>query len=145
MRLLHQRERFRRHPDVAWTKGPEDVRELAVLRSKLLRHRRRPPQVRWTIDLLSPAQLEPERRRTANCSPARAEPKPDAGSLHRRIIAPLSTVHSPSALTGSGELGTLPYHVAPRRGETFRFLTGILRVPALSRRKENVYEVRRAG
>ena len=29
---------IRRHPDVLWTKGPEDIEKLAVLQEKLLRH-----------------------------------------------------------------------------------------------------------
>lgn len=102
---------IRRHPDVAWTKGPEDVAKLVALQARLLEHAA--PLVRSGGRLIyCTCSLEPEEGE-GQIETFLAE-HPD---FARQPILPEEVGGLAEALTAQGDLRTLPHQLA---GETAR-------------------------
>lgn len=100
----------RRHPDVLWTKGPEDIAKLAKVQEELLAH---------AVTLLAPGgQLV-----FSNCSLDPAEGEEVVASilaanpdLQRVPIAPDALPGLEDAITPLGEIRTTPAMLAARDG-----------------------------
>lgn len=92
----------RRHPDVLWTKGPEDIAKLAVLQERLLRH---------ALTLLNPGGVLV----FSNCSLDRQEGEEvvsrvleDVKSVERVPVDAAKWPGMEQAITPLGEFRTLP-------------------------------------
>lgn len=98
---------IRRHPDVAWTKGPEDIRKMTILQSKLLDKAasllRSGGRMIYCTCSLEPEEGEKqieallERNATLKRAPFRSA---DLAAFDGTLA---------EALTGQGELRTLPF------------------------------------
>ncbi|MFT0861324.1 16S rRNA (cytosine(967)-C(5))-methyltransferase RsmB [Ancylobacter sp. G4_0304] len=96
---------IRRHPDVAWTKGPGDIASLKALQSRLLRH---------AANLLKPGgilvystcSLEPEEgeKQIESLLASRAD-------LSRDPVRPGECGIAPEWINAAGEVRTLPFHL----------------------------------
>jgi 16S rRNA (cytosine967-C5)-methyltransferase len=71
---------IRRHPDVLWTKGPEDIEKLAILQEKLLRHALTLVKPGGLV-VFSNCSLDPGRRNRC-----RAGPRPTRSVFERVAI-----------------------------------------------------------
>lgn len=102
---------IRRHPDVAWTKAPEDVIRLAALQARLLDHAaeltRPGGRLVYCTCSLEPAEGE---RQIAALLARRSD-------LRRDSIAPGEVGGIAEALTPEGDLRTLPHQIP---GDTAR-------------------------
>ncbi|RYE63600.1 MAG: RsmB/NOP family class I SAM-dependent RNA methyltransferase, partial [Rhizobiaceae bacterium] len=92
----------RRHPDVLWTKGPEDIGKLAVLQERMLRH---------AVTLVKPGGLIV----FSNCSldPLEGEKLvakvlADTPTLERQPVSPSDWPGLESAVSDLGEFRTTP-------------------------------------
>ena len=100
---------IRRHPDVLWTKGPEDIEKLALLQEKLLRH---------ALTLVKPGGLVV----FSNCSLDKREGEEVAervlgdGHCERVTIDPADWPGLEDAITPLGEFRTTPAMIAPQDG-----------------------------
>lgn len=100
---------IRRHPDVLWTKGPEDIEKLAVLQEKLLRH---------ALTLVKPGGLVV----FSNCSLDKREGEEVAerilaeGNCERVAIYPADWPGLEDAITPLGEFRTTPAMIPPQDG-----------------------------
>ena len=100
---------IRRHPDVLWTKGPEDIEKLAVLQEKLLRH---------ALTLVKPGGLVV----FSNCSLDKREGEEVAkrilaeGNCERVTINPEDWLGLEEAVTPLGEFRTTPAMIPPQDG-----------------------------
>ncbi len=96
---------LRRHPDVAWTKGPQDVTSLAALQARLLDHAAsllRPGGVL----VYSTCSLEPdEGERQIERLLAQSD------AFRREPVTPGECGLPAEWLTAAGEVRTLPYHL----------------------------------
>lgn len=101
---------MRRHPDIAWTKGPEDVARLAALQDRLLdaaaRLARRGGTIVYATCSLQPEEGERRIARLLERNPALARAPLQAGE-----VAGLD-----QAISAAGDLRTLPCHWAERGG-----------------------------
>ncbi|MGE7370537.1 RsmB/NOP family class I SAM-dependent RNA methyltransferase [Neorhizobium sp. NPDC001467] len=100
----------RRHPDVLWTKGPEDIGKLAVLQERMLRH---------ALTLVKPGGLVV----FSNCSLDPQEGEllvskvlADTPSVIRVPIDPAAWPGLEAAVTAHGEFRTTPALLPPRDG-----------------------------
>jgi len=100
----------RRHPDVLWTKGPEDIAKLAALQERLLRH---------ALTLVRPGGIVV----FSNCS---LDPE-EGEALVARVLSDTATVERvpiraadwpglEEAITPAGEFRTLPTMLHPGEG-----------------------------
>ena len=100
---------IRRHPDVLWTKGPEDIEKLALLQEKLLRH---------ALTLVKPDGLVV----FSNCSLDKREGEEVTervlgdGHCERVAIDPADWPGLEDAITPLGEFRTTPAMIAPQDG-----------------------------
>lgn len=100
---------IRRHPDVLWTKGPEDIEKLAVLQEKLLRH---------ALTLVKPGGLVV----FSNCSLDKREGEDvtervlASGACERVAIDPADWPGLENAVTPLGEFRTTPAMIEPEDG-----------------------------
>ncbi|CAN7285159.1 RsmB/NOP family class I SAM-dependent RNA methyltransferase [Pararhizobium sp. LjRoot238] len=100
---------IRRHPDVLWTKGPEDIENLALLQEKLLRH---------ALTLVKPGGLVV----FSNCSLDKREGEDVAerilaeGGCDRVAIDPADWPGLEDAITPLGEFRTTPAMIPPQDG-----------------------------
>ena len=101
---------LRRHPDIAWTKGPRDIARLAALQDRLLAA---------SVEMVKPGGLVVY----ATCSlqseecEARIAMLLDSGApVERAPVAPEEIPDLREAVTDSGDLRTLPCHWASRGG-----------------------------
>ncbi|WP_426238470.1 RsmB/NOP family class I SAM-dependent RNA methyltransferase [Pararhizobium sp. DWP1-1-3] len=100
---------IRRHPDVLWTKGPEDIEKLAVLQEKLLRH---------ALTLVKPGGLVV----FSNCSldmregEAVTERVLADGNCERVAIKAADWPGLENAVTPHGEFRTTPAMIDPQDG-----------------------------
>ncbi|KQY23785.1 RsmB/NOP family class I SAM-dependent RNA methyltransferase [Pararhizobium sp.] len=100
---------IRRHPDVLWTKGPEDIEKLAVLQEKLLRH---------ALTLVKPGGLVV----FSNCSLDTREGEDVTarvladGDCERVAIRPSDWSGLEKAVTPLGEFRTTPAMIDPQDG-----------------------------
>lgn len=101
---------LRRHPDIAWNKGPEDIARLAALQDRLLAA---------AVAMVKPGGLIVY----ATCSLQREECETRIAALlqsgapaERAPVAPDEIPDLREAVTGSGDLRTLPCHWAARGG-----------------------------
>jgi 16S rRNA (cytosine967-C5)-methyltransferase len=100
---------IRRHPDVLWTKGPEDIEKLAVLQEKLLRH---------ALTLVKPGGLVV----FSNCSLDKREGEVVTervladGHCERVPITPADWPGLENAVTPLGEFRTTPAMIDPQDG-----------------------------
>ncbi|MBP1858732.1 RsmB/NOP family class I SAM-dependent RNA methyltransferase [Rhizobium herbae] len=100
---------IRRHPDVLWTKGPEDIEKLAVLQEKLLRH---------ALTLVKPGGLVV----FSNCSLDKREGEVVTerilaeGTCERVAIDPADWPGLEDAITPLGEFRTTPAMIPPQDG-----------------------------
>lgn len=100
---------IRRHPDVLWTKGPEDIEKLALLQEKLLRH---------ALTLVKPGGLVV----FSNCSLDKREGEEVTervlgdGHCERVAIDPADWPGLEDAITPLGEFRTTPAMIAPQDG-----------------------------
>ncbi|HTO31383.1 MAG TPA: RsmB/NOP family class I SAM-dependent RNA methyltransferase [Pararhizobium sp.] len=100
---------IRRHPDVLWTKGPEDIEKLAVLQEKLLRH---------ALTLVKPGGVVV----FSNCSLDRREGEEVVervlanGGCERVAIDPADWPGLETAVTPLGEFRTTPAMIEPQDG-----------------------------
>ena len=94
---------LRRHPDVVWTKTPDDIAALSGLQARFLER---------SLDLVHPGG----RVVFSTCSTLKAEGEDLWQSFRERVtpdpIAP-SEVFGLPAVTGQGTLRTLPHHAFP--------------------------------
>lgn len=100
----------RRHPDVLWTKGPDDIGKLAVLQERMLRH---------AVTLVKPGGLVV----FSNCSldPIEGENVvakvlADIPGLERVPVDPAAWPGLEAAVTPLGEFRTTPALLQPRDG-----------------------------
>ena len=100
----------RRHPDVLWTKGPDDIGKLAVLQERMLRH---------AVTLVKPGGLIV----FSNCSldPLEGEVLvakvlADNPGLARVPIDPAAWPGLEAAVTSNGEFRTTPALLPPKDG-----------------------------
>ena len=105
---------IRRHPDVAWTKGEEDIRKLAGLQTPPARQGGGPAEARRPARLLH--LLARSRRR------ARRRPRPFS-ARHPGFRAPARSRLTEigglaECITPQGDLRTLPCHLDARRRQT---------------------------
>lgn len=97
---------IRRHPDVLWTKGPEDVAKLAALQERLLRH---------ALTLVKPDGIVV----FSNCSLDRSEGEEmverlvGEGLCERVAVQPSDWPGLEDAVTEKGEFRTTPAMIAP--------------------------------
>ena len=101
---------LRRHPDIAWNKGPEDVARLAALQDRLLAAAARIVRPGGLV-VYATCSLQPEE------GEARIAAALDAGAALERV--PIGTGEVPGlgeAVTASGDLRILPCHWAARGG-----------------------------
>ena len=100
---------IRRHPDVLWTKGPEDIEKLAVLQEKLLRH---------ALTLVKPGGVVV----FSNCSLDTREGEVVTarvladGHCERVPIKPADWPGLENAVTPQGEFRTTPAMIDPQDG-----------------------------
>lgn len=100
---------IRRHPDVLWTKGPEDIEKLANLQEKLLRH---------ALTLVKPGGLVV----FSNCSLDTREGEDVAarvlgdGDCERVAIRPADWPGLENAVSPLGEFRTTPAMIDPQDG-----------------------------
>jgi 16S rRNA (cytosine967-C5)-methyltransferase len=100
---------IRRHPDVLWTKGPEDIEKLAVLQEKLLRH---------ALTLVKPGGLVV----FSNCSLDMREGEVVTervladGNCERVAINSVDWPGLENAVTPLGEFRTTPAMIDPQDG-----------------------------
>ncbi|MEK1926902.1 MAG: RsmB/NOP family class I SAM-dependent RNA methyltransferase [Rhizobium giardinii] len=100
---------IRRHPDVLWTKGPEDIEKLALLQEKLLRH---------ALTLVKPGGLVV----FSNCSLDKREGEEVTervlgdGHCERVAIDPADWPGLEDAITPLGEFRTTPAMITPQDG-----------------------------
>ncbi len=100
---------IRRHPDVLWTKGPEDIEKLAVLQEKLLRH---------ALTLVKPSGFVV----FSNCSLDKREGEDvtervlASGTCERVAIDPADWPGLENAVTPLGEFRTTPAMIEPKDG-----------------------------
>jgi 16S rRNA (cytosine967-C5)-methyltransferase len=92
----------RRHPDVLWTKGPEDIAKLAVLQERLLRHALALLKPGGTI-VFSNCSLDP-----IEGEDVVARVLADTPSIERIAIEPSRWPGLESAITALGEFRTTP-------------------------------------
>ena len=92
----------RRHPDIPWTKGPEDIDKLAALQERLLRHAVTLVRPGGTIVFsncsLFPAEGEDMVQRVLDTEPA----------LQRHAVDPADWPGLEAAITARGEVRTTP-------------------------------------
>ncbi|MCK0198490.1 methyltransferase domain-containing protein [Ancylobacter sp. 6x-1] len=96
---------IRRHPDVAWTKGPRDVASLAGLQARLLDHAATLVRPGGCL-VYSTCSLEPEE---GEQQVARLLAASDA--FERDPVLPGESGIAAEWLTAAGEVRTLPYHL----------------------------------
>jgi 16S rRNA (cytosine967-C5)-methyltransferase len=100
---------IRRHPDVLWTKGPEDIEKLALLQEKLLRH---------ALTLVKPGGQVV----FSNCSLDKREGEEVSerilaeGHCERVAIDPSAWPGLEEAVTPLGEFRTTPAMIPPQDG-----------------------------
>jgi len=100
---------IRRHPDVLWTKGPEDIEKLALLQEKLLRH---------ALTLVKPGGLVV----FSNCSLDKREGEEVAERVltdrgcGRVAVDPADWPGLEDAITPLGEFRTTPAMIPPQDG-----------------------------
>ncbi len=101
---------LRRHPDIAWTKGADDVRRLAALQDRLLAAALRIVQPGGTL-VYATCSLQPE-----ECEQRIAALLETGASAERAPIAAAELPGLEAAITPSGDLRTLPCHWAGSGG-----------------------------
>jgi 16S rRNA (cytosine967-C5)-methyltransferase len=100
----------RRHPDVLWTKGPEDIAKLAALQERLLRHALTLLKAGGTI-VFSNCSLDPSEGEEVV-----ARVLADTPTIERIAIDPARWPGLEQAITSFGEFRTTPDMLAVPAG-----------------------------
>jgi 16S rRNA (cytosine967-C5)-methyltransferase len=100
----------RRHPDVLWTKGPDDIAKLAALQERLLRHALTLLKVGGTI-VFSNCSLDPSEGEEVI-----ARVLADTPAVERTAIDPKRWPGLEQAITSAGEFRTTPDMLAMPSG-----------------------------